>query len=55
MFSITQVSQPCFQCRGVIFLDDAAIGEDGCCAGHGGPLAGLIEKGDVDVGVRVDV
>jgi hypothetical protein len=55
VLSITKVAQPGFQSRRVVFLDDGAIGDDLRGAGHGGPFAGGVEEGDVDVGVGRDV
>jgi hypothetical protein len=55
VLSITQVTQPGFQGRRVVFLDDGAVGDDLGGAGHGGPFAGGVEEGDVNMGVGGDV
>jgi hypothetical protein len=55
VLSITKVAQPGFQGRRVVFLDNRAIGDDLGGAGHGGPFAGGVEEGDIDVGVGRDV
>jgi hypothetical protein len=49
------ITHPGLQCRGVVFLDGVAIGEDAGGAGNGGPRAVGGEEGDVDVLVRVEV
>jgi hypothetical protein len=49
------ITHPGLQCRGVVFLDGVAIGEDAGGAGNGGPRAIGGEEGDVDVLVRVEV
>ena len=55
VLSITQIAQPGFQGRRVVFLDYGAVGDDLRGAGHGGPFAGGVEEGDVDVRVGGDV
>ena len=55
VLSITKVAQPGFQSRRVVFLDDGAIGDDLRGAGHGGPFAGGVEEGDVDVWIGINV
>jgi hypothetical protein len=53
--TITQVAEPCLQSGRIIFLDGGAVGEDAGFAGDGGPLAAVVEEGDVDGGVGGDV
>lgn len=55
MLSIAQVSKPCLELRGVVFLDGLTVGHDAGSAGEGGPLAAAVKEGDVDVGVRLKV
>lgn len=55
MFPITEIAQPCFKCRGIVFLDNGTVGYDARDARHRGPFAGGVEEGDVDVWVGIDV
>lgn len=38
-----------------MFVDEGAVGGDGGFAGDGGPFAGGVEEGDVDVGIGFEV
>ena len=49
MLPITQISDPSFEVCGIIFADLVTVGRDGGFAGDGGPGAGGVEEGDVDL------
>lgn len=53
--TITEISDPGLQTGGVILADLLAVGLDGDPAGDGGPLAGGVVEGKVDVGVVLEV
>jgi hypothetical protein len=53
--TVAEVAEPRLQSRGVVFLDSGAVGEDAGFAGDGGPLAAVVEEGDVDGGVGGDI
>jgi hypothetical protein len=55
MLSIAQVTNPGLQAGGVVLVDDGAVGEDRGRAGEGGPFAGGVQEGDVDVPVGGEV
>lgn len=54
MLAVAEIAEPGFEGGGVVFFDDAAVGYYGGGAGDGGPFAGGVEEGDVDVGVGGD-
>ena len=55
VLAITEVAEPGLEGRRVVLLDAGAVGLDGCGAGDAGPLAGVVEEGEVDVGVLLEV
>lgn len=55
MFAVAKVTDPCLQRRRVVLLDDTAVRFNGCVAGYGSPFAGVVDKADVDGGVRLKV
>lgn len=54
MRAVAEIAEPGLEGRGVVFLDDGSVGDDFRGAGDGGPFAGVVEEGDVDVGVGGD-
>lgn len=55
VLAVTEVAEPCLEGGGVVLLDAGAVGLDGSGAGDGGPLAGVVEEGKVDIGVLGEV
>jgi hypothetical protein len=55
MFPVSQIPQPRFETRRVVFLDGLAIRYYARDSRHGGPFAAAVEEGDVDVWVRREV
>lgn len=55
VLSVAEIAEPRFEGGRVVLFDDRAVGDDVCLAGHGSPLTGAVEEGDVDVRIRVDV
>ena len=55
VLAITEVAEPGLEGRRVVLLDAGAVGLDGSGAGDAGPLAGVVEECEVDVGVLLKV
>lgn len=55
VLAVTEVAEPCLEGGGVVLFDAGAVGLDGSGARDGGPLAGVVEEGEVDVGVLGEV
>ena len=55
VLAITEVAEPGLEGRRVVLLDAGAVGLDGSGARDAGPLAGVVEEGEVDVGVLLEV
>ena len=55
MLSVLQVAKPRFQSRRVVFTNHFTISNNIGFAGDGGPFAGGIEKGDVDLGFGLEI
>lgn len=55
VLAVTKVAEPGLEGRRVVLLDAGAVGLDGGGAGDAGPLAGVVEEGEVDVGVLLEV
>jgi len=55
VLAVTEVAEPGLKGRRVVLLDAGAVGLDGSGAGNAGPLAGVVEEGEVDVGVLLQV
>jgi hypothetical protein len=55
VLAITEVAEPCLKRRRVVFLDAGAVGLDGSGAGNAGPLAAVVEEGEVNFGVFLEV
>lgn len=53
--AVAQVTDPGLEGRGVVFLDDGAVGDDACGARDAGPAAVGGAEGDVDVRVGFEV
>jgi hypothetical protein len=55
VLAVTEVAEPRLEGGRVVFLDARAVGLDGSGAGDAGPLAGVVEEGEVDLGVLLEV
>lgn len=55
MFPIPQIAQPRFQRYRVIFAYHCTISNDVCLSRDGSPLAGRIEKGNIDLRVGLQI
>jgi hypothetical protein len=55
MRAVPEVAQPGLQSFGVVLLDRLAVRLDGGEAGDGGPFAGGVQEGDVDVRVGLQL
>ena len=55
VLAVAEVAEPGLQAGRVVLLDAGAVGLDGGEAGNAGPLAGVVEEGEVDVGVLGEV
>lgn len=55
VLAVAEVTKPCLEGGGVVLLDAGAVGLNGSGAGDGGPLAGVVEESEVDVGVLGEV
>ena len=55
VLAVTEVAEPGLEGRRIVLLDTGAVGLDGGGAGDAGPLAGVVEEGEVDVGVLLEV
>jgi hypothetical protein len=55
VLSIAKVAEPRLERGRVVLLDARAVGLDGSGAGDAGPLAGVVEEGEVDLGVLLEV
>lgn len=55
VLAVTEVAKPGLQGRRIVLLDAGTVGLDGSGAGDAGPLAGVVEEGEVDVGVLLEV
>lgn len=55
VLAITEVAEPGLEGRRVVLLDACAVGLDGSGARDAGPLTGVVEEGEVDVGVLLEV
>lgn len=51
VLAVAKVAEPGLEADGVVLLDAGAVGLDGGEARDAGPLAGVVEEGEVDVGV----
>ena len=55
VLAVTEVTEPGLERRRVVLLDTRAVGLDGSGAGDAGPLAGVVEESQVDLGVLLEV
>ena len=55
VLAVTEVAEPRLEGGGVVLLDARAVGLNGSGAGDAGPLAGVVEEGEVDFGVLLEV
>lgn len=55
VFAVLEVPEPGFEGGGIVFANFGAVGLDGGVAGDGGPFAGRVDEGEVDVGVCGEV
>lgn len=55
MLAILQVAKPRFQGRRVVFANRLTVSDDVGFAGDGGPFAGGIEEGDIDLGFGFEI
>jgi hypothetical protein len=55
MFPVSQIAQPCFKTRRVVFLDGFAVSQDAGDPRDGGPFPAAVQEGDVDVRVCGEV
>ena len=55
VLAVTEVTDPGLERGRVELLDARAVGLDGSGAGDGGPLAAVVEEGEVDDGVLFEV
>lgn len=55
MLAVLQIAKPCFQGRGVVFADRLTVSDNVGFTGNGGPFASGIEKGNVDLGFRLQI
>lgn len=55
MGAVAEIADPGFKDWGIVLSDGFTVRLDGCLAGNGGPFAGRLEEGEVDVGVFVQV
>lgn len=55
VLAVTEVAEPGLERRRVVLLDAGAVGLDGSGAGDAGPLAGVVEESEVDLGVLLEV
>jgi len=55
VLAVTEVAEPCLESGRVELLNTGAVGFDGGSAGDAGPLAGVVEEGEVDLGVLFEV
>lgn len=51
MLAVAEITYPCFQCGGVVFLDNAAVCFDASVTRDGCPFTGIVDESDVDRGV----
>lgn len=55
VLAVTKVAEPGLEGGRVELLDAGAVGLDGSGAGDAGPLAGVVEEGEVDLRVLLEV
>ena len=55
VLAVTEVAEPRLESGRVVLLDARAVGLDGGSAGDTGPLAGVVEESQVDLGVLLEV
>ena len=55
MLAVLQVAKPCFQGRRVVFADQLTVSDNVGFAGNGGPFAGRVEEGDIDLGFGLEI
>jgi hypothetical protein len=55
VLAVTEVAEPGLERRRVVLLDAGAVGLDGSGAGDAGPLAGVVEESEVDLGVLLEI
>ena len=55
VLAVTEVVEPRLESGRVVLLDARAVGLDGGSAGDTGPLAGVVEESQVDLGVLLEV
>jgi hypothetical protein len=55
VLAVTEVAEPGLERGRVVLLDAGAVGLDGSGAGDAGPLAGVVEESEVDLGMLLEV
>lgn len=55
MLAVAEVTNPCLECRRVVFLNNAAIRLDGGMARYGSPFSRVVDKTNVDRRVRLKI